>query len=47
VPKTLLLAAFVTQFALVPLRADDEIRKRLIRFFGGWYSWFPSRERRA
>lgn len=34
---TLLLAAVVS-----PLRADEDTRNRLIRFFGGWYSWFPN-----
>ena len=34
----LLLAACLARPAL----ADEETRNRLIRFFGGWYSWFPN-----
>ena len=39
--KTLLFALILTCGAPA-LRADEETRNRLIRFFGGWYSWFPN-----
>jgi len=40
--KTVLLAALACQLAASPVAADEETRNRLIRFFGGWYSWFPN-----
>jgi len=42
VRKILVLALLFSQFAASPLRADEETRQRLIRFFGGWYSWYPN-----
>lgn len=39
--KSLLLAVLLA-FGASSLRADEETRNRLIRFFGGWYSWFPN-----
>lgn len=39
--KTLLLAVLLA-FASRSLHADEETRNRLIRFYGGWYSWFPN-----
>jgi len=42
VRKTSLLLALLVLFGAGPLRADQETRNRLIRFFGGWYSWFPN-----
>lgn len=40
--KALLLAAVLSVAAASPAAADQETRNRLIRFFGGWYSWFPN-----
>ena len=40
--KILVLALLFSQFAVSPLRADEETRQRLVRFFGGWYSWYPN-----
>ncbi len=40
--KILVLALLFSQLAVSPLRADEETRQRLIRFFGGWYSWYPN-----
>ncbi|MDQ5872728.1 MAG: hypothetical protein M3547_11065, partial [Acidobacteriota bacterium] len=40
--KTTLLAILLLAFGPSSLRADEETRNRLIRFFGGWYSWFPN-----
>ena len=40
--KILVLALLFSQFAASPLRADEETRQRLVRFFGGWYSWYPN-----
>lgn len=40
--KTLLFAAVLSVVAVSPAAADEETRNRLIRFFGGWYSWFPN-----
>ena len=40
--KILVLALFFSQFAAAPLSANEETRQRLIRFFGGWYSWYPN-----
>jgi len=42
VRKTTLLLALLLAFGSSPLRADEETRNRLIRFFGGWFSWFPN-----
>jgi protein-disulfide isomerase len=42
VRKILVLALVFSQFVVSPLRADEETRQRLIRFFGGWYSWYPN-----
>jgi protein-disulfide isomerase len=42
VRKILVLALLFSQFAAAPPRADEETRQRLIRFFGGWYSWYPN-----
>jgi protein-disulfide isomerase len=42
VRKILVLALLFSQFAVSPLRADEETRQRLVRFFGGWYSWYPN-----
>ena len=39
--KTVVLALLLA-FGPSSLRADEETRSRLIRFFGGWYSWFPN-----
>ncbi len=40
--KILVLATLLSQVTLSPLRADEETRQRLIRFFAGWYSWYPN-----
>lgn len=40
--KTLVFAALLTSLLAPPASADEETRQRLIRFFGGWYSWFPN-----
>lgn len=40
--KKALLFALVLACGAAALRADEETRNRLIRFFGGWYSWFPN-----
>ena len=40
--KKALLVALLLAFGAPALRADEETRNRLIRFFGGWYSWFPN-----
>ena len=40
--KILVLGLLFSQFAVSPLRADEAARQRLIRFFGGWYSWYPN-----
>ena len=40
--KTTLLLALLLSLGASPLRADEETRNRLIRFFGGWFSWFPN-----
>jgi protein-disulfide isomerase len=42
VRKILVLALLFSQFAAAPLSANEEARQRLIRFFGGWYSWYPN-----
>jgi hypothetical protein len=42
VRKILVLALLFSQLAVSPLHADEETRQRLIRFFGGWYSWYPN-----
>ncbi|HVE65377.1 MAG TPA: DsbA family protein [Thermoanaerobaculia bacterium] len=39
--KTFFLVLLLA-FGASSLRADEETRNRLIRFFGGWYSWFPN-----
>ena len=39
--KTLFLALLLA-FGASSVRADEETRNRLIRFYGGWYSWFPN-----
>ncbi len=41
-PKRTLLLALLLACGASSLRADEETRNRLIRFFGGWYSWFPN-----
>lgn len=40
--KSILLLAVLLLAGASPVRADEETRNRLIRFFGGWYSWFPN-----
>lgn len=40
--KTTLLFALILTCGTPAVRADEETRNRLIRFFGGWYSWFPN-----
>lgn len=40
--KAFLLAVVLLLAAASPAGADEETRNRLIRFFGGWYSWFPN-----
>ncbi|MEO8349992.1 MAG: hypothetical protein ABI610_13880, partial [Acidobacteriota bacterium] len=40
--KATLVLALLLAFLPSSLRADEETRNRLIRFFGGWYSWFPN-----
>ena len=40
--KILVLALLFSQFSAAPLSADEQVRQRLIRFFGGWYSWYPN-----
>ncbi|MDQ5833078.1 MAG: thioredoxin domain-containing protein, partial [Actinomycetota bacterium] len=40
--KTALFFTLFLAAAVPPLRADEDTRNRLIRFFGGWYSWFPN-----
>jgi protein-disulfide isomerase len=42
VRKTTVLLALLLAFGASSVRADEETRNRLIRFFGGWYSWFPN-----
>jgi hypothetical protein len=42
VRKTLIFSALLTQLLVLPASADEETRQRLIRFFGGWYSWYPN-----
>jgi hypothetical protein len=42
VRKALVLAALLTSFLAPAASADEETRKRLIHFFGGWYSWYPN-----
>lgn len=39
--KTLFLTLLLV-FGASSVRADEETRNRLIRFYGGWYSWFPN-----
>ena len=40
--QTVILAAILSILAAPAARADPETRDRLIRFFGGWFSWFPN-----
>lgn len=40
--KTLVFAALFSVILASPASADEEARKRLIHFFGGWYSWYPN-----
>jgi protein-disulfide isomerase len=42
VRRTALFAAVLSLLAVSHASADEETRNRLIRFFGGWYSWFPN-----
>jgi len=37
--KTALFFALFLAPVVPPLPADEDTRNRLIRFFGGWYSW--------
>lgn len=41
-PKKALVFALLLALGAPALHADEETRNRLIRFFGGWYSWFPN-----
>ena len=45
--KILVLALLFSQLAVSAARADEDTRQRLIRFFGGWYSWYPNSLLRA
>jgi protein-disulfide isomerase len=42
VRKIALLAALLSLAAASPATADEETRNRLVRFFAGWYSWYPN-----
>lgn len=40
--KVLVFSVLLTQLLAASASADEETRQRLIRFFGGWYSWYPN-----
>jgi hypothetical protein len=42
VRKILVFALVLAAVFAAPASADEETRQRLIRFFGGWYSWYPN-----